>query len=243
MPLVGNRSIVISITLIDSQDLANKIEVKHLYTEVTFAIRTQFIRHALDDSEPISDLQGNTLRIPYCNARYLQTVGTAMAEWSDCSPLNKTNRVQSPIGSLRNFCKWEPCQTMPLVGGFSLGSPVCATLALRRCSILTSFPLHRLSKPRCDVQPHCWRANRFSDLCALVVTVKQVSEEIWTALNIEVLRRADEGDEVGMKQRRNEMVGETGDARENPPTNGIVQHDFHMRKSGVTRPGIEPGSP
>ncbi|KAJ8869691.1 hypothetical protein PR048_028686 [Dryococelus australis] len=36
--------------------------------------------------------------------------------------------------------------------------------------------------------------------------------------------------------------GETGDPRENPPTNGIVRHDSHMRRSGVTRPGIEPGS-
>ncbi|KAJ8894990.1 hypothetical protein PR048_000298 [Dryococelus australis] len=52
-------------------------------------------------------------------------------------------------------------------------------------------------------------------------------EEIWTALNIEVLR-ADWGD---------------WDPRENPPTNGIVRHDSHMRKSGVTRPGIELGSP
>ncbi|KAJ8873599.1 hypothetical protein PR048_024417 [Dryococelus australis] len=31
--------------------------------------------------------------------------------------------------------------------------------------------------------------------------------------------------------------------RDNPPTNGIVWHDSHMRKSGVTRQGIEPGSP
>ncbi|KAJ8888441.1 hypothetical protein PR048_007931 [Dryococelus australis] len=37
--------------------------------------------------------------------------------------------------------------------------------------------------------------------------------------------------------------GETGFPRENPPTNGIVRHDSHMRESGVTRPGIEPGSP
>ncbi|KAJ8890562.1 hypothetical protein PR048_010071 [Dryococelus australis] len=49
--------------------------------------------------------------------------------------------------------------------------------------------------------------------------------------------------EVIMEQRRNEGAGETGDPRENPPTNGIVQHDSHMQKSGVTRPGIEPGSP
>ncbi|KAJ8877086.1 hypothetical protein PR048_021538 [Dryococelus australis] len=34
-------------------------------------------------------------------------------------------------------------------------------------------------------------------------------------------------------------AGETGDSRENPPTNGIVWHDSHMRKSGVTRPGVE----
>ncbi|KAJ8866800.1 hypothetical protein PR048_032661, partial [Dryococelus australis] len=47
---------------------------------------------------------------------------------------------------------------------------------------------------------------------------------------------------VGMEQRRNEGAGETGDPRENPPTNGIVRHDSHMRKSGVTRPCIEPGS-
>ncbi|KAJ8877502.1 hypothetical protein PR048_021957 [Dryococelus australis] len=36
---------------------------------------------------------------------------------------------------------------------------------------------------------------------------------------------------------------ETGDLRENPPTNGIVLHNSRMRKSGVTRPGIQPGSP
>ncbi|KAJ8881214.1 hypothetical protein PR048_017688 [Dryococelus australis] len=41
-----------------------------------------------------------------------------------------------------------------------------------------------------------------------------------------------------MEQRRNERAGETGDPRENPPTNGIVR-----QKSEVTRPGIEPGSP
>ncbi|KAJ8888777.1 hypothetical protein PR048_008269 [Dryococelus australis] len=46
-----------------------------------------------------------------------------------------------------------------------------------------------------------------------------------------------------MELRLNERVGETGDPRENSPANGIVRHDSHMRKSGVTRPGIEPGSP
>ncbi|KAJ8896065.1 hypothetical protein PR048_001407 [Dryococelus australis] len=43
-----------------------KIDFKRVYTEVTFAIGSEFIMHALDDSEPIADLQWNTKRIPYC---------------------------------------------------------------------------------------------------------------------------------------------------------------------------------
>ncbi|KAJ8865734.1 hypothetical protein PR048_033255 [Dryococelus australis] len=49
--------------------------------------------------------------------------------------------------------------------------------------------------------------------------------------------------EVRMEQRRNKRPGGTGVPRENPLTNGIVRHDSHMRKSGLSRPGIEPGSP
>ncbi|KAJ8880256.1 hypothetical protein PR048_016722 [Dryococelus australis] len=49
--------------------------------------------------------------------------------------------------------------------------------------------------------------------------------------------------EVSMEQRRSEGPRETGDPRENPPTNGIVRHDSHVRKSRVTRQGIEPVSP
>ncbi|KAJ8884210.1 hypothetical protein PR048_016067 [Dryococelus australis] len=49
--------------------------------------------------------------------------------------------------------------------------------------------------------------------------------------------------EMNMEQCRNEGVGETGDPRGNPPTNGIVRHDSHMRKSGVTWPRTERGSP
>ncbi|KAJ8865719.1 hypothetical protein PR048_033239 [Dryococelus australis] len=39
--------------------------------------------------------------------------------------------------------------------------------------------------------------------------------------------------EVNMKRRRNESSGETAEPRENPPTNGIVRHDFQLRKSGL----------
>ncbi|KAJ8878414.1 hypothetical protein PR048_018992 [Dryococelus australis] len=43
------------------------------------------------------------------------------------------------------------------------------------------------------------------------------------------------GDNAGIKGRG----GGTEDPRENPPTNCIVRHDSHVRKSGVTRPGIK----
>ncbi|KAJ8898214.1 hypothetical protein PR048_003574 [Dryococelus australis] len=54
------------------------------------------------------------------------------------SPPSKANRVQSPAGSLPDFHKWESCWTMPLVGGFTLGSLVSPALAFQHCSILTS---------------------------------------------------------------------------------------------------------
>ncbi|KAJ8883989.1 hypothetical protein PR048_015845 [Dryococelus australis] len=36
--------------------------------------------------------------------------------------------------------------------------------------------------------------------------------------------------------------GGNGNERKNPPTSGIVRHNIHMRKSGATSSGIEPGS-
>ncbi|KAJ8879001.1 hypothetical protein PR048_019607 [Dryococelus australis] len=65
--------------------------------------------------------------------------GAAVAERLDCSPPIKANRVQSPAGTHPNFRKWESYRTMPLVDGFSRGSPVSPPLAFRRCSTFTSF--------------------------------------------------------------------------------------------------------
>ncbi|KAJ8877999.1 hypothetical protein PR048_022462 [Dryococelus australis] len=48
----------------------DKIDVQHVYTEVTFAIGSQLIRNAQDDSEPIADLQRNKHRVPYCQREY-----------------------------------------------------------------------------------------------------------------------------------------------------------------------------
>ncbi|KAJ8879993.1 hypothetical protein PR048_020614 [Dryococelus australis] len=67
------------------------------------------------------------------------------AERLACSPPTKANRVQSPAGPLPDFRNWEPCRTMPLVGGFSRGSPFSPASSIRRCSILTSFHPHWLS--------------------------------------------------------------------------------------------------
>ncbi|KAJ8867377.1 hypothetical protein PR048_031178 [Dryococelus australis] len=44
-------------TLVESMPDRDKIDVKHVYTEVDFAIGSQFIRHALYDAEPTADLQ------------------------------------------------------------------------------------------------------------------------------------------------------------------------------------------
>ncbi|KAJ8869933.1 hypothetical protein PR048_028944 [Dryococelus australis] len=74
---------------------------------------------------------------------------------------------------------------------------------------------------------------RLETLSPLLLARDTLSEEIWAALNIEVLR-ADEGEarrvwcSAGMKRR-----GETGEPRENPPISGVVQHDFHVRKPHV----------
>ncbi|KAJ8888308.1 hypothetical protein PR048_007795 [Dryococelus australis] len=67
---------------------------------------------------------------------------------SDYSPPTKANRVRFPAESLLDLSKWESCRTMPLIGGFSLGSPGSPALAFRRCSKLTSFHTHRFSRPR-----------------------------------------------------------------------------------------------
>ncbi|KAJ8871488.1 hypothetical protein PR048_027810 [Dryococelus australis] len=60
-------------------------------------------------------------------------VGATMAERLACSPPTKAIRVQSPPGPLSSFRMWESCRTMPLVGGFSRGSPISPSLSFQRC--------------------------------------------------------------------------------------------------------------
>ncbi|KAJ8887308.1 hypothetical protein PR048_013523 [Dryococelus australis] len=111
-------------------------------------------------------------------------------------------------------CRW--CRTMALVGGFSRRTPVSPAHSFQRCSIHQS--------PSSTLKTSMLRAIQISSLhldCR------------WSMRVIE----------VNMERYRNEGAGETGDPRENPPTNGIVRHDSHLGKSGDLRPGIESGSP
>ncbi|KAJ8865813.1 hypothetical protein PR048_033335 [Dryococelus australis] len=76
------------------------------------------------------------------NSFILRIPGAVVAEWLACSPPTKANRVQFPARSLPDFHTCELWQAMPLVSGFSRGSPVYyPTLSFRRRSILTSITL------------------------------------------------------------------------------------------------------
>ncbi|KAJ8894552.1 hypothetical protein PR048_007209 [Dryococelus australis] len=81
----------------------DKIYFKRVYTEVTYAIGSEFIRHALDDSVPIADLQGNKKRILCCQMWVapppLLGPGAAVTERLDRSPPTMANQVQSPARS------------------------------------------------------------------------------------------------------------------------------------------------
>ncbi|KAJ8888932.1 hypothetical protein PR048_008426 [Dryococelus australis] len=76
-----------------------------------------------------------------CFIWLLPISGPRVAERLACSPPTKANRVQYPAWSLPDFRMWVSCRTIPLVGGFSWGSPVSPALSFRRRSILTSITL------------------------------------------------------------------------------------------------------
>ncbi|KAJ8891829.1 hypothetical protein PR048_004383 [Dryococelus australis] len=66
----------------------------------------------------------------------MNCTGAMVAERLALLPPTKGNRVRSP-----DFCKWEWCRMMLLVGWFSRGSPVSPTPLFRRYSIFTSITL------------------------------------------------------------------------------------------------------
>ncbi|KAJ8885842.1 hypothetical protein PR048_012048 [Dryococelus australis] len=77
---------------------------------------------------------------------YTPTNSVALVKYTGAKPIQEinalivkedaANRVRSPAGSLR-----ESCRIMPLVNGFSRGSPIYRAPSFRRCSVLTSNTL------------------------------------------------------------------------------------------------------
>ncbi|KAJ8889338.1 hypothetical protein PR048_008837 [Dryococelus australis] len=137
-----------------------------------------------------------------------------------------------------DFRMWESCRTMPLVCGFSRGSPVSPASPFRRYSTLTSTILIGSQDLDFKNLPYL-----FTSLTANSTNINHAdrnsrSGRLLTSRSSEPMRVT----EVSMEQSRNEGTGETGDPREDPTTNGIVRHDSHVRKSGATQPGIKPGS-
>ncbi|KAJ8880555.1 hypothetical protein PR048_017025 [Dryococelus australis] len=62
-------------------------------------------------------------------------------------------------------------------------------------------------------------------------------------LNNDVLRTTRvKRDLYGTGPHQNARVGETGDPQENALTSYVIRHNFHVRKLGITPPGIEPAS-
>ncbi|KAJ8887045.1 hypothetical protein PR048_013260 [Dryococelus australis] len=62
------------------------------------------------------------------------------SEPTSSNPCDKQLTVNNTLGGI-NFRIGKSCRTMPLVGGFSQGSPVSPALSLQCCSIFTSITL------------------------------------------------------------------------------------------------------
>ncbi|KAJ8897433.1 hypothetical protein PR048_002779 [Dryococelus australis] len=120
-----------------------KIDVKHVYTEVDYVIGSQFIRHALHDSEPIADLQGNKERGPYCHGETFDSViaerVSAVLRGDAPSPPAHTRRREE--GNLRT--PPLPGSSTKKIGGG--GQVLPAGLAEELVSY--PFPILRLDRP------------------------------------------------------------------------------------------------
>ncbi|KAJ8876087.1 hypothetical protein PR048_023996 [Dryococelus australis] len=82
------------------------------------------------DSRPCCDIERGTMR---------RNLEAAVAEWLACSPLTKAIRVPCRVSP--DFRMWESRRTMPLVGGFSQGSPVSPR------PFIPALPITHLDRP------------------------------------------------------------------------------------------------
>ncbi|KAJ8871137.1 hypothetical protein PR048_027441 [Dryococelus australis] len=106
-----------------SNDAANCIN-RSRGAEVIYFTRTQFALVCLNRRE-VDDASCSLTQL----GRFISTHPTPP----------HSDRVRFPPGSLPEFRMWESCRTMPVVDGFSRGSPVCPSSSFRRSSILNSI--------------------------------------------------------------------------------------------------------
>ncbi|KAJ8873496.1 hypothetical protein PR048_024314 [Dryococelus australis] len=66
-------------------------------------------------------------------------------------------------GRVPDFRKWESCRTMPLVGGFSRGSPISPAPSFRRRSIFASITL--IGSQDLDVKRPCKGGKSYKETC------------------------------------------------------------------------------
>ncbi|KAJ8886050.1 hypothetical protein PR048_012256 [Dryococelus australis] len=238
--------------------MRDKVDFKRVYTKVTFANGSEFIRHALDDSAPIADLQGNKKRIPYCQMCG-NTGATANEQTSEF--IRHAFDVSAPIADLQGNKKQIPyCQMLDntgvtaneqtshallykglLAGNAEVGnSGVCTVRAPR----LRGWKWVVAGKPKRGRQlhgRHTIRLPRYMcEINAIDLTWAKMKclnlenntcEEFVTTLMLQI---TEDCSPVTSSDRENCLqlgAGKTGDPRENPPTSGIVRHDSHLRIS------------
>ncbi|KAJ8877778.1 hypothetical protein PR048_022234 [Dryococelus australis] len=83
----------------------DKIDVQQVYTEVTFATGSQLIKYPLDDSQLISDLQGNKIDykvvctdVQICG--YQLHIGCLLSQWKAAIGPTLCRRCQTPYGPM-----------------------------------------------------------------------------------------------------------------------------------------------
>ncbi|KAJ8897910.1 hypothetical protein PR048_003267 [Dryococelus australis] len=101
-----------------------------------------------------SAFRKSTLKIKIFLQTYVQAfTSTTLTPFVLANLLCRTrdDQLKSEVNKIPggDFRTWESCRTMPLVGGFSRGSPASPAPEFRRCFILTSLRRYRLSRPRC----------------------------------------------------------------------------------------------
>ncbi|KAJ8867334.1 hypothetical protein PR048_031135 [Dryococelus australis] len=138
-----------------------KIDVKHVYTEVNFAIGSQFIIHALDDSEPVGDLQRNKWRVPYCQGYY------AVVRRQQCSPIGLTRPEPRP----------QSCRTsLGRIGSPGEGSSVAAKI---HCSTYGMVARGMATNPRGYVLHTL--VESMPDRMAAVIAARDITDRYTTA--------------------------------------------------------------